>query len=314
MQMFRCEPFTFGAWQAYRFFHPEAQHGFSLVPERGGLLLDLWLHGRSVLDGYREPAELDRLDWAKSAVLAPFPNRLADGRFSWQGESYRFPLNDVATGNAIHGFAWQSAMKMSEWLADAEQVRAVCRFDYAGDRSDFPFAFTLQIAFTLSVQGDFEVALLAQNEAATSMPLGVGWHPYFKLEWPVDELSLQLPPCEQIPVDQRMLPTGKRSPLHGFERAGSLREQEFDACLALDPSPGMAKVEVAGPGATLRYWQETGPKKFNYLQVFLPPHRRSIALEPMSCGVDAFNLEPEAVLLAPEEEVGGRFGVSLSVG
>src|SRR5438034_969248 len=38
-------------------------------------------------------------------ILFPFPNRIRDGRYSWDGKSYQLPLNDPTRLNAIHGFA-----------------------------------------------------------------------------------------------------------------------------------------------------------------------------------------------------------------
>ncbi len=45
-------------------------------------------------------------------VLFPFPNRIRDGRFTWDGRTYQLPIDDPAKKNAIHGFAcrhpWRS--------------------------------------------------------------------------------------------------------------------------------------------------------------------------------------------------------------
>ena len=51
-------------------------------------------------------------------------------------------------------------------------------------------------------------------------------------------------------------------------------------------------------------------KKWNFLQVFTPPHRQSIALEPMTCNIDAFNNQDGLKMLAPKETLSGVFGVT----
>ena len=48
-------------------------------------------------------------------------------------------------------------------------------------------------------------------------------------------------------------------------------------------------------------WQETGKYKYNFLQVYTPPHRKSIAIEPMTCAPDAFNNKDGLIVLGPFE-------------
>jgi aldose 1-epimerase len=79
----------------------------------------------------------------------------------------------------------------------------------------------------------------------------------------------------------------------------------LDNCFAVSEQAERIHVLLSGKRGELHYWQETGPDKFSYLQVFTPPYGRSVALEPMSCNVDAFNngnglktLEPGAIISA----------------
>jgi aldose 1-epimerase len=53
-------------------------------------------------------------------VLFPFPNRIRDGRFTWDGREYRLPPNDPAMKNAIHGFACRRPWRVVDQGADAE--------------------------------------------------------------------------------------------------------------------------------------------------------------------------------------------------
>ncbi|MGH3049010.1 MAG: aldose 1-epimerase family protein, partial [Gaiellaceae bacterium] len=50
-----------------------------------------------VLLGYGED-ELCRS--GRGQVLAPWPNRLAEGRYSWDGEELQLPLTEVSSGSA----------------------------------------------------------------------------------------------------------------------------------------------------------------------------------------------------------------------
>jgi aldose 1-epimerase len=73
---------------------------------------------------------------------------------------------------------------------------------------------------------------------------------------------------------------------------------------------GKAEVIVQGEKGTLHYWQETGAGKYNFLQVFIPPLRHCVALEPMTCAPDAFNNGMGLARLEPGEMLKGSFGVS----
>ena len=76
---------------------------------------------------------------------------------------------------------------------------------------------------------------------------------------------------------------------------------------------GVAVTQVANPARNLKLevWQETGPKQFNYLQVYTPKTRQSIAIEPMSCAPDAFNSGKGLIRLKPDEVIEASFGVRI---
>jgi len=69
----------------------------------------------------------------------------------------------------------------------------------------------------------------------------------------------------------------------------------------------MNKTNTAG----YRICQETGKYKYNFLQVYTPPHRKSIAIEPMTCAPNAFNNEQGLIILAPFESFSASWGISM---
>ncbi len=99
-----------------------------------------------------------------------------------------------------------------------------------------------------------------------------------------------------------MIPTGRLLPEERFEEIRLIGEQVIDNCFALTGDEPVAEVLLSGPKGRLRYRQEAGPGKFPFVQVFTPPHRRSIAVEPMSCNIDAFNNGMGLWSLEPGEE------------
>ena len=68
------------------------------------------------------------------------------------------------------------------------------------------------------------------------------------------------------------------------------------------------EVILANEEGKLTYWQEAGTGKYNFIQIFTPPHRNCIALEPMTSNIDTFNNKDGLVILQSGESLGGKFG------
>lgn len=140
-----------------------------------------------------------------------------------------------------------------------------------------------------------------------------GWHPYFKTNSKVDNLMLKIPAKYQIEVDPRMIPTGVKLPADSFTQLKKIGDAELDTGFIIEAQKGVATTEIYDPGYDLhvKVWQETGTWKYNYLQIYIPPSRESIAIEPMTCSIDAFNNKEGLIVLAPGQSVKASCGVKL---
>lgn len=300
--MFQHSIESFGVFQKHILSSPDGAHRLAFVPGHGACLLELQLHGVPVLDGYDTPEAMIENKYGKNIVLYPFPNRLKGGTYQWQGKTYQFPINNAATGNAIHGFGRDRPMQIARTDINAEGASITCVRHEAGDEAAYPFIFSFFITFTLHADGLFEMEMKIRNHSEMPIPAGMGWHPYFSLADSVDEMSLQLPPCRGVEIDETMIPTGRLLPEERFDEIRLIGEQVIDNCFALTGDEPVAEVLLSGPKGRLRYRQEAGPGKFLFVQVFTPPHRRSIAVEPMTCNIDAFNNGMGLWSLEPGEE------------
>src|SRR5579875_1806009 len=72
----------------------------AVVVEVGGGLRDYAVGDQPVLDGYGED---ELCSGGRGQILAPWPNRVGDGRYAWAGRDFQLPLTEVEHGNAIHG-------------------------------------------------------------------------------------------------------------------------------------------------------------------------------------------------------------------
>jgi aldose 1-epimerase len=279
----------------------------SIVPKFGANLLDLRFSGKSVLDGYHTPEELVDNKWSKNIILFPFPNRLRDGQYTHAGKTYKFDINNVATNNAIHGFSKNVEMVVSKVKITEMSAAITCEYKHNGKHKGFPFKFLFKILFILR-GGELTVDMKITNTDKVAIPVGLGWHPYFKISEKSDDTSLQMPDCQLIEIDERMLPTGEKTPFKDFKTLKKINNTTLDNGFYLTNQTEKALVTLKSDMGTMTYWQETGIAKWNFLQVFTPPHRQSIAIEPMTCNIDAFNNKDGLVLLAPKATLDGRFG------
>ncbi|MBK6014179.1 aldose 1-epimerase [Streptomyces sp. MBT53] len=298
---------------------------------RGATLLSWQVgHGAAgqfteLTDGYRDEAELRSQDGVRAGLLAPFPNRVADGRYRHGGRDHDLLPGRVGDRTVYHGFAREAPFRLVAATMTPDSARLLLRGTSIrpGRHPGYPFALDLDVEYTIG-RRELGVEIRATNVGETTAPYAAGWHPYFTLSRPIDDLVLRIPAHTLIRTDASLIPLrGKdallpldRCPDMDFRTPRRLGDAVIDACFAdLAPGPGArAETVLSDPatGAELRVWQHGG-----YLHVFtgdtLARDRRgSIALEPVEVPTDAFN-RPElatAVSLEPGRRREFRFGVA----
>src|SRR3954447_11889777 len=178
----------------------ELRHGDqrAVVVQVGGGLRSYDVGDRTVVDGYPAGA---MADGGRGQVLAPWPNRVADGRYPWAGADQQLPLTEVANRNAIHGL-----VRWAEWSVldrDPAALRVAAR---VWPQPGYPFALTVTATYRLDDAG-LTVRLEGRNDGDAPAPYGVGQHPYVRLGTDrVDEVVLTVPADEWLRCDERALP------------------------------------------------------------------------------------------------------------
>lgn len=295
--MFDYSKSAFGKFKRYSLHNSRTKTGFSVVPGRGATLLDLTFGGQNVLDGYAQPEELDSMAWMKNVILYPFPNRLNAGRYSWAGKPQQFSVNDATTGNALHGFGAFQKFEVTRLLLTEVAAEITCRYADAGKNTGYPFPTTLEVTYGISDNHRFRVEFSVLNRHTEAIPVGLGWHPYFRLVPEVSRTALRMPDCERVEINERMLPTGQRTDFNSYKTPIGLGEAFLDNCFKIKKLDSIYRASIFGGGKKLTL--AASGKLWPYLQVFTPPARTSIALEPMTCNIDAFNNHEGLLTLPP---------------
>lgn len=256
----------------------------------------------NLINGYNQKTDFEKL--YNSVILAPFPNRIKDGQYAFEGKTYQLPINQVKEQNAMHGLLFDKTFKIESMQTKNNQAYLTLSYLYKGDADGYPFPFKCKVSYIWNPEQFLNISVSIENTGQTALPAGFGWHPYFTFPDVVDKLALQLNCTHQYKVDERMIPTMETQTFDGFQNINLINETQFDDCFALPQNKTIATtLKDKNNGIELSIILETGKHQYNYIQIYTPKDRKSIALEPMTCMPDAFNNGEGLWKLQPEEKI-----------
>jgi len=297
--MFKYEQHKIGRFTKHKLY--KGNSSISIIAERGACMNSLIFQAKELLWGYTYESELEQMDWAKSAWLIPFPNRLNQGNYIFEETDFQFPIN--LAPHAIHGFAMFEAFTLIEVKQHEDFGLLKFEYDYDGKFSYYPFRFRFEVSYQL-FENHIVVTCSLCNTDNRSFPVGIGWHPYFSIGGKVENWKLQLPSCQKVEIDNWMIPTGVITSFNVFKQSKTIGNSNFDTCFVINDTQTL-QITLSNDEGTLQYSQQTGNQSFNYVQLFIPPNRDCVAIEPMTCGIDAFNQHQNSCLLSPQQSIGG---------
>ena len=254
----------------------ELQQGhfrLSLRPDLGGCVSGFWLGDVPVLRS-TPAAGLDSVRKSASYPLAPFSNRIGQGRFEWLGTDYALAQNFLPEPHAIHGVAWQRPWQVKQLGNDS----ATLAYSHQPDDS-WPFAFACEQSFRLGATG-LTMDLNITNRHSTAAPVGGGWHPYF-VKRANSHLAFNATGRWEMGMDK--LPTERRASQGLNTNCAAL---DVDHCFdgwqgAADLRDELLNIRITS--------------SLTNLVVFTQPGRDFVAVEPVSHVNNAINMLPKLV-------------------
>ena len=281
----------------------------SFVPKMGANIIDLLLVGESLIDGHKNSKDLATRQSYKSEILAPFPNRLASGKFTFDQQTFCFPINDLDHGHALHGFIANEPFEVMEELL-SESLSVTLKCSYNKNYEYFPFKFELMVKYTITGE-NFSISIDVKNIGTERLPFGLGWHPYFIIG-KNEKATIESCFLDKILMDENMIPSGESGEVHFVSK--KLKDLSLDNTYKIKGAPGEALIALRrilkiGRVLQLSFTNKSNETAFEYLQLFHPKDSSSIAIEPMTCNVDALN-NGEGLLLL---ESGGKSTYEFSV-
>ena len=274
----------------------------AVVVEVGAGLRSYRARGRELLDGY---AEDEMATSARGQPLVPWPNRLRDGRYTWDGQEHQLPLSEPEARTAIHGL-----VRWAPWTTARQTTREVELRHVLHPSPGYPFSLELSLTYALGDDG-LTVTTTARNVGSAALPYAAGQHPYLAASGAVDGCVLELPASTRVLTDERGLPTGRedvRGTPYDFRQPREVGGTELDAAFTdlQRDGDGRCWVSLSEPDRLVRLWVD---ESYRYVELFtgdsVPDasrRRRSLGVEPMSAppnaladGVDVQRLEPGQV-------------------
>lgn len=270
----------------------------------GASLRSLSYEGRDLV----VPFDVDQVRPSfRGATLAPWPNRIVDGRYTFEGVEQQVPLTEPARGNALHGLAawlnFEVRDRGDEFVELAATIQA---------QQGYLHRIDLTVLFRLGDDGLYS-AVTARNTGADAAPFGTGPHPYLVAgDGRVDDWTLTIPASQVLTVTpDRLAPIGLASVDSEEHGAFDFRSPRIIGDVFIDhaftglsrDAAGVASVELVaadGHGVAMR-WDTVCP----WVQIHtadLPEpsvSRLGLAVEPMTCPPDAFNSGTDVIVLQP---------------
>lgn len=290
-----------GAQYAIRFGEYRAE-----VSSVGASLRTLTFAGRNLVAPF-DIAEIRPV--FRGTVLVPWPNRIADGRYTFEGHTHQLALTEPDRGNALHGLAvW------ADWTVVQHTENSVSLQFRVVPQAGYPFDVMATTTYTLTERG-LDWSITAHNLGSDVAPYGLGSHAYLVAgPGQVDQWQLSLPAASVLEVtSDRLLPVTQRAVSEFAEGALDFQKPRIIGDVFIDHAytavtanddHGTTTVTLMAADAK-GVGMQWNAEELPWVQIHTADrpeprlHRSGLAVEPMSCAPDAFNSGDGLIRLAP---------------
>ena len=267
-------------------------HAFTVL-HNGNLL--------NVIDGYDNEDDFKTNVTAKgfkSCKLSPFACRINNANYTFDEKDYtieKFLLN----GSALHGLLYGAPFTVTKTWTGEKSAGVVLLHQYTGTDKGYPFIYDCEVVYELKPANELTITTTVINKDESAIPVQDGWHPYFTFGGNIDDLQLEFQSKEMVEFNEALIPTGKLLPYQEFGSLKKIGDTFFDNCFTVNfaECQPMCVLRDKAQKIQLEIYPD---KSYPYLQIYTPPHRKSIAIENLSAAPDAFNNGMGLIKLAPE--------------
>lgn len=258
-------------------------------PTLGGTIVSLTLGSglHQIMAGDSEN-ELQDNPLFRGRFLFPFNDRIPDGKYSFLGKEYQLAINCSEDNSTIHGFMYNKEVTILQ-----QNENSVSMFWRTGKNKfqGYPFDMSLKTDIKLH-NGGVSLSFTVKNDGNMAAPFALGWHSYFRTD---SSSSLHAKYPYYFDTDKQFLPVGNGVPSTGsnfdFSKDIDFSEKFLDHTFGVSPDD----ISIL---KNKNYGVKIEQKNFAFTQLFIPPDKKSIAIEPISSKPNSFNSK-EVLVLKP---------------
>lgn len=236
-------------------------------------------------------------------VLVPWPNRIANGRYQFNGKTFTPAINDHLSASAIHGLlAWQA------WQVIGQTDSGVTLSAFLPPTYGYPFMLAVEVTWQLDENAGLNACILSKNIGDVTAPYGAGVHPYLTCNLhPIDDCELQMPSRDVFDASSA---TRFTTPELDFLHRRKIGTTQIDHTFHVPENDVWWGVRLTHPQSAMSVWLQSHQP---WLQLYSGEKlaRKGLAVEPMSCPPDAFNSGIDLVLLHPGDTHPLRFCIGV---
>jgi aldose 1-epimerase len=222
---------------------------------------------------------------------------MKEGKYSFNLNIYKVEKFYLEP-HAIHGLIYDLPYNIIATEVDNNFAQVTLKGNYDGFDKGYPFPFSITIIWKLEKNNSISVTTEIENNYEYPILYADGWHPYFTLGGTIDSCTLMFDSTTMIEFDETLIPTKNKIDDFRFINGQYLANIELDNCFELNGAKhpicilkNNALQLTISPDAT-----------YPFLQIYTPPHRKSIAIENLSSAPDAFNNKMGLLLLEPNKK------------
>ncbi len=266
----------------------------TIYPNLGASLQKLTKNSIEIIDGITNDEKGLELYKNKfnSSFLFPSPNRIDDGKYTFNNKTYQLACNETALNNSLHGHIFNKRFKIIKTEATEENAEITLSYSNNGDTIGFPFAYKIDITYTYT-KNNLAISFNVVNNSEEEFPFGLGWHPYFK-STNLSKSILNFDGTKKYNLNEKMIPQNEiQIP---FKTPLTIEDTFLDDCFLIEKNQTIFK--TPDYEITLDFACTSNE---NYLQCYTPNTRDCIAIEPMTCAPNSFNNKSGLLTLMPKE-------------
>ena len=269
-----------------------------ILQNHGGILQKLILDGKDIIDGSNINGSNQ---FFKNSILFPFTGRITDGKYTFENKSYQLEKNEPYSNNALHGLVFNQIFDLVSVKEEEEKAEISLSYKSNGC-SGYPFPYSMNITYIIK-EKTINFIVKITNIGEDTMPFGIGWHPYFKIQ---DSYStkIQLNSRKKYITNNRLVPIDYTETNNMVDI--KIDDNKFDESYLLSSD----NILITTGDYQLRMKIINGDNN-NYLHIYTPSEKNSVAIEPLTCTANVFNNENGLQLLKSNEEY--NWGVQLEI-